>query len=394
VGHFLVRLNAQSASLKTSKLSPAPSKEEDGTRQFKAFLVFNSRGALPKDLGPAWLEMELLFTLRQEKWFLERPLSLRFRITTNKKYPTEAQDEIALRYVAAIQVIDKISLLGGEDIYVAPPPVEGSAQDLIAELEDLHKKELVDSAIPPKSRGVSIFVRAGSMRNGEFLKRYHGDFSGGGQDHRKPMPWDMFRDYAMAALKMGKTQEKRGDFKSAETIYRRLVGFGKLILDEPGGLQFVNWGLTFEKMGAQALLELYRDRPGPEAVRIAEFANLVSRRLDVLRTAQDCLDDMAEYRALKAAIIAAQKKGDTVFRPWAINTLCIFAYKGAPADESIVKRLGALALINDRGMQSIAEKALRDIAASSEQSVQNFIANQRQWVQNNKVYGASATFNK
>jgi hypothetical protein len=388
VGHFLVRLNSRAARLKSSKVSEVQPKEGDRANQFRAFLVFDVGEVPSEKMGPIQLEMELLFSLSDNQWFLERPLSVNFRITTNRRYPTPAQNEIAMRFSAALEVIDKIRLLGGEDIYVAGVAIKGSALEMLQELEDLHKKEFADKGVHPESRGVSVFVKAGGMENGEFLKKYHGDFPSGPRDHRKPVPWDIFRDYALAALKMGKLQEKRGDIKAAEKIYRRIVGFGKLILDEPGGLQFVNWGLTFEKMGANALAELYSNLKRPAAVEMAEFANMVSRRLNILRTAQDCLDDLAEFRALKASIIAANKRGDTVFRPWAINTLCIFAYKGAPADEAIVKKLGVLALINDRGMQSVAERALRDISSSSKPHVRKFIQRQRQWVRNNQVYGA------
>ncbi len=392
VGEFLVRMNSKSCSLERSKLVPVKGNEDQAPSQFKAFLVFETTGPARIYKGPTWLEMEILFTLFKKKWFLERPLSINLRMISHKSYPTPKQDEIALRYQAAMQVIDRIGLLGGEDMYIVGPRTKGSASELLSDLERLHRKELGDKGIEPNSRGVSVFVKAGSMQTGDFLKLYHGDFKSGPEDHRKPVPWDVFRDYAVGAIKMAKIQEKRGDLKSAEQIYRRLIGFGKIILDEPGGLQFVNWGLTFEKIGATALAELFKKSGNPDLVEISEFASLVSRRLDVLGTAQDCLDDMVEFNALKASIIASQKKGDSVFRPWAVNTLCIFAHKGAPARKSIIKEIGVLALISDREMQGVAQSSLKELYSKAETRTRSFIDQQIQWVKTNRVYGASIPF--
>lgn len=392
VGEFLVRMNSKSCSLERSKLVPVSGNEDQAPSQFKAFLVFKTTSPSGRYKGPTWLEMDILFTLFKKKWYFERPLSINLRMVTHKNYPTSKQDEIALRYQAAMQVIDKIGLLGGEDLEIVGPRTKGAASELLSELERLHKKELGNKGIEPKSRGVSVFVKAGSMQTGDFLKMYHGDFKSGPEDHRKPVPWDVFRDYAVGAIKMAKIQEKRGDLKSAEQIYRRLIGFGKIILDEPGGLQFVNWGLTFEKIGATALAELFKKSGNPDLLKISEFASLVSRRLDVLGTAQDCLDDMAEFNALKASIMASQKKGDSIFRPWAINSLCIFAHKGAPAQKSIIKEIGVLALISDREMQGVAQSKLKELYAKADNRMRGFIDQQVQWVKNNRVYGASTPF--
>ena len=155
-----------------------------------------------------------------------------------------------------------------------------------------------------------MLLKGAGRSQGGLLQIYQGDFPSGPEDKRRPVPWDMFRDYVQAAIKLGKTYEKQAKLKDAERIYRRVISLGRQFLDEPGGFQFVNWGMTFQKQGAEALARLLTSSRSAEKQQASAFVNLTSRRLDLLQTALNSLDDMADYKSLKAAILASGRTGD------------------------------------------------------------------------------------
>ena len=68
---------------------------------------------------------------------------------------------------------------------------------------------------------------------------------------------------------------------------------GSVFLNEAGGLQFLTWGMTFQKKGADGLLKVLPPSARQERTKLAEFVSLCSRKLDLLQTALGCLDDLA-----------------------------------------------------------------------------------------------------
>jgi hypothetical protein len=115
--------------------------------------------------------------------------------------------------------------------------------------------------------------------------------------------------------------------------------------------------------------------------------------LDLLQTALTCLDKMADYQALKAAMIAARRSGDPYFRPWGINTLAILSLKGAPATAEAVKSAQVMVLVENRQMRQIAAQALRKLVANPGDPGGAFIKYQKNWVRNHRVYGRTTLFN-
>ena len=126
---------------------------------------------------------------------------------------------------------------------------------------------------------------------------------------RPLLPGTMFRDYVEGAIKRAKRQEKLDEYDKADAIYRRIISFGRQVLDEPGGLQFLQWGIAFQKRGAEELLQLHKITGSPQQKEIEAFLILATRRLNLLTTAFNCLDDMADFRSLKAAIAASRRGG-------------------------------------------------------------------------------------
>ena len=154
----------------------------------------------------------------------------------------------------------------------------------------------------------------------------------------------------------------------------------------------MNWGLTFQRQGAQELARILPTRGNPSRQAAKDLVNLTSRRLDLLETAFGCMDDMADYKSLKAAVIAAERPNDHVFKTWGINTLAILALKGAPADPETVKSAGAMVLVTDLGMQRIALAALEKLGSDPTGQLRRFIENQKDWVKSHRVYGTANTF--
>lgn len=389
---FLTRYHGRSQRLETFRIDQRLRSDDGKTDRFQATLVFRGPALSARYSGPSTLEMSLLWVFEQGKWWLERPLSISYHATSTAPYPTSEQNEVAMRFRTALQILDKIGMLGKADLPLAALPTRGIAVQAYRELERLHKGERGPGGVDANARGVTVMLKAASRTQGGFLKIYHGDFSTSALDQRRAVPWDMFRDYILAAINRAKKQEKIGEPEKAEMIYRRIISLGRQFLDEPGGLHFVTWGLTFQRMGALELARLLDKQHSPEKGKVREFIRLTSRRLDLIRTAFNCLDDMADYRALEAATIAAARVGDVNFRPWGINTLAIFALKGAPARSEVIRKAGGMVLVTNPVMQRTASTVLDEVAAASSARIRSFIEHQKEWVRTHTVYGKVQAF--
>jgi len=391
VDSFLRRFPAKSLKLQDARVERFKS-EDDKTERFKAGLKFVGPVLAPQYPEPSVLNLSLLWVMEDGKWWLERPLSIFYAVSSAAPYPTPEQTETATRFVTALAVLDKLGLPGTEDLQLIEPVDSGTAEEHYKELENLYKSEGSPGGVDPGARGVQVLLKAATKNKGGLLRMYHGDFKSVPEDRRRPLPCDMFMNYVDAAIKHGKYLERRENPKRAETIYRRLVSMGRQLLDEPGGLQFMNCGLAIQKRGAQELARILPSRGNPSREQAQAVANLASRRLDLLQTALSCLDDMADYRSLRAAIIASERVNDQVFRPWGINTLAILALKGAPANPDAVKSAGAMIMVADSGMQKTASMALDKLAAEPSGQLRRFIENQKDWILKHQVYGPANTF--
>jgi hypothetical protein len=392
VDGFLKRYRSNSLTLESSNIDKRFKSEDETTERFQATLSFRGPVLAPEYPKPSKLQMTLLWVMQDGKWWLERPLSIMQWVTSDDAYPTEAQNETAARFEAAIAVLDQLGLPGKEDLAWIDYPSAGDAIAECKELEKLHLQERGPKGVDPRASGVQALLKGAGRSQGGFLQLYQGDFSGGPDDKRRPVPWDMFRDYVQAAIKLGKLYEKQSKPKDAERIYRRVIALGRQFLDEPGGFQFVNWGMTFQKQGAVALAQLLGTSRTAEKQQASRFANLTSRRLDLLQTALNSLDDMADYKSLKAAIIASARTGDSILRPWGINTLAILALRGAPAGQSAMTAAGGMVLVKNPAMEKKALEALNELSSEPSGKVKSFIENQKEWIRNHQVYGAAHAF--
>jgi len=389
---FLERYRGRLQRLETSRVLKTVKSEDGSTERFRGALTFKGP-PLSKDYpGPALLQMTLQWVLEDRRWWLERPLSIRYRVTSNASYPTPGQQEVAMRFQTALQVLEKLGLPGKEDMSLARRTGSGEAVGEYRQLEKLYKTERGAGGVHPDSRGVKVLLRgAGRSRSG-LLRMYHGDFKSKAGEKRKPVPWDMFRDYAQGAINQGNKLEKRGKREAAEKIYRRVIALGRQFLDQPGGLHFVRWGIIFQKAGATELARVLSAEDSPEHNKVKTFLRLSSRRLDLLQTALECLDDMEDYRSLKAALVAADRAGDPNFRPWGINTLIILALKGAPANKATIRKARGMVIVDNQAMREIASKALEKPASGYSDTVRAFISYQKDWVRTHKVYGSAPSF--
>jgi hypothetical protein len=392
VAGFLKRFPTGSLIFKEGRIDERFKSEDGKTERFKATLIFLGPTLAPKYPERAVLHMTLLWVMEEGKWWLERPLNIGYTISAAAVYPTTLQEETAQRFLAALAVLDGLGLPGAEDLQFLYPGEQGTAVEQYKELENLYRAEKGSEGVDPGGRGVQVLLKAATKSRGGLLQIYHEDFKKGPEDKRKPVPWEMFKDYVEAAVKHAKFLERREKTKQAETIYRGLIAIGRQFVDEPGGFQFMNWGLTFQKMGAQELSRILPTKGAPSKQTAKDLVNLTSRRIDLLQTAFACMDDMADYKALKAAIVAAGRSNDQVFRAWGINTLVILALKGAPADPETVKSAGAMALVTDLGMQQIALAALERLGSEPTGELRQFIDSQKEWVKGHQVYGTPNTF--
>lgn len=392
VENFIRRFRHEPLVVQESSIDRKMKSEDDQTERFQATVVFRGPPLTPHYPGPSILTMELLWAMQDGRWWLERPLSIFYSVTSTDAFPTDRQREAAMKFEAACGVLDRLGLKDNPDPALLGKRVPGTATDAYAELEQLHKQERDKRGISPDSRGVDLLLTAAGKEQGGFLQIYHGDFRQGPEDKRKPVPWEVLRDYVTAALLRGKTFEKRMNPAAAQRIYRQVIAIGRQLLDEPGGYSYANWGLTFQEQGAQELTRALSQSSPNDRAKVSAFANLVSRRLDSVQTALGCLDDLADYRALEAAIMASQRVGDTVFRPWAINTLAILSLKGAPATREAMQTAGGLVLVSNRTMQDMAGKRLEELVAHEGGKTREFVEMQKAWVRSHDVYGERQGF--
>ncbi len=391
---FLNRYQSTSMEFRGSELDEQMESEDGKTRRFQATLRFTGPSLSAEYPGPADLRMTLLWVLEDGRWLLERPITIRYLVRSNERYPTDEQNAVAMRFATAVDILGTIGLPGTEDIDLAPMPREGSAADLYKELENLHKRERDPKGIHWNARGVNVLLKAAQMSEGGFLTIYHGDFPASPSDRRRPVPWDILRDYVRAAIKKGRILENRDQVGKAKTIYRRIISLGRQLLDEPGGVQFLTWGMTFQRMGARELARLDGPAEDGSESKAEAFVKLAGRRIDLLRTALACLDDMTDYRSLKAAIDSSRGMGIPQLRPWGINTLVILELKGAPAARKVLKKAAAVVLVMNREMRATAARALDDLAteAGDAEAVRRFIDYQKKWVATHRVYGRAPAF--
>ena len=281
-------------------------------------------------------------------------------------------------------------MTGSEDRELMSKPTAGKALQHYQELERLYAKERGPNGVDPKTEGVQAFLKAASFSRSGFLEYYHGDFSTGPDDKRRPMPWEILNDYFQAAIERAKGGEKQGNKRAAESIYRRLIAFARQILDEPGGIQFLQWGTGFQKQAAEELTRVAEKSTDRE--NALALVNGATRRLDLLQTALSCLDDMEDYKPLSAATFAANRNSDNIFRPWGISTLAILALKGAPANQAAIKAAGGIVILNNPVMQKKAGEILDQLSADPSGKAKSFIDFQKEWIKNHKVFGALQTF--
>jgi hypothetical protein len=389
---FLTRYRSSTLTPERVQVDKRFKSEDEETDRFQSTLLFRGPVLSPRYKNPSLFSMTLLWVLEQDKWWLERPLSITYTVTVNDPYPTAEQQEAGLRFQTTLGILDKLGLPGSEDAELASRQSPGSGLEEYKELERLYSQERSSKGVDPEGRGVQVFLEAAARKQGGFLSLYQADFENDPSKGRRSPPWDMYRDYVRASTILAKSFEKQKKFTRAESIYRKVISFGRQWLNEPGGYQFVAWGITFQKMGAEGLARVLAHTHGAEKDRAEEFARLASRRLDLLQTALSCLDDMTDYRSLQAAIIAAEPAPVGIFRPWAINTLAILALKGAPASSDAVKQAGAMVIVDDPDMRKLAWKALEKLASEPSGKLNAFIEKQKKWVADHEVYGTVQSF--
>ncbi|MGB6066621.1 MAG: hypothetical protein WBG50_17590 [Desulfomonilaceae bacterium] len=392
VQNFLKRFQRSSLSLKSSTIDKKLKSEDGKTQRFQATLSFRGPVLSPKYPDPSTLNMTLLWVLEDGKWWLERPLSIKYAVKSLDAYPTEAQNEAATRFETAVAILDKLGIPGKGDLAWVEYPLDGDATAEYRELGRLYVQERGPKGVDPKSSGVQVLLKGASRSHSGLLQLYHGDFPSGPKDKRRPVPWGAFRDYATAAIKLGRIFENQSKPRQAERIYRRIISLGRQFLDEPGGYQFVTMGITVQKQGAEALARLLTSSRSAEKQQLSAFANLASRKLDLLQTALNSLDDMADYKSLKAAVLAAHRTGDPIFGPWGINTLAILALKGAPACPEAMTAAKSMVLVKDSAMKKKALETLDELASEQSGTVTSFIRYQKDWVRSHQVYGSVHAF--
>ncbi len=389
---FLRRVRSQSARLRGFRVTDRLKSEDGKTERFQATLTFDCETFSGKYAERPALEMALQWVLENGKWRLERTLSIQYRLASNTTYPTPEQSEAGMKFQTAMEVLAGL----GDPSATADLPfvgkmTPGSGLESYKELEGLYKQERgKKGGVDPRSRGVSVLLKGAAHERGGLLVHYYGDFKSGPSDKRRPVPWEMFREYVEAAIEQGKSLERRGQMDKAEAIYKRIVSLGRQFSSERGGFYFLSWGIAFQKLGAQELERLTRIKGDPQIRTLQQFVSLCTRRLDLLSTALGCLDDMSDYKALNAAMLASQRVDDPVFRPWGLNTLAILAIKGAPADRRTVESAGAMVVILNPHMQRMAMDQINKLSAGGSSVDRVFIDQQKKWAANHEVYGETS----
>jgi tetratricopeptide (TPR) repeat protein len=390
VQEFLKRYKSNVLTLTDSRVDARIKSEDGSTERFQCTMTFSGPVLAPAYPNRPEFRIVLLWISEDGTWWLERPISMEHVVQWVKPYPTAEQNEMESRFRAVLDVLNTVGMPGEEDKEIMARPTSGKAVEAYKELERLYPKERVGKGIDPKTEGVQIFLKAANVEHANLLQHYQPDFKTGPEDKRPAMPWEMFADYAQAAIERAKAAEKQGNTRVAESIYRRLITFGRQILNEPGGARFLIWGISIQKRAAEELARI-QERPADREKTLA-FIQLAGRRLDLLQTALSCLDDMVDYKALSAAAYAASRPKDHVFRPLGISTLAIMAIKGAPANEAACQAAGGIVILQNRAMQKQASEALEKIASQSTGSAKSEIEFQKEWVKTHRVFGGAQLF--
>jgi hypothetical protein len=368
-------------------------KDEDGaTERFQATLMFTGPQLAPEYPGNSSLRMTLLWILNNGRWWLERPVAVERMVVSNDQYPTAVQDEAAMRFEAAMGVLEMLRPMGSDKLIEVSTSSSIAASRDYKEMERLYPSERGVDGVSPRASGVHLLLRAAGRNDSRLLELYRGDFPTGPKDKRPSVPWDMFQGYVLAAIKKGHLLEADEDLDSAESLYRNVMAFGNQIAREPGGFQFVHWGTTFEKQGADELGRMLPVKRRAEKEKARALSGLLARRLDTIHTAADCLDKMEDFQSLKAAIAAGRRKDDQVFRPLAVNTLCIFALKGASANSKAITLAGGMVVVKNPLMGKIASEALEAIGGEPGTQWKSFVEFQKEWVRGHNVYGTCSAF--
>jgi hypothetical protein len=354
-------------------------KGEDETQErIQTLIVFTGPNPGAQYVGPSKFFLRQLWVLEKGRWWLERTISAYYEVESQVHFPTPEQQENAQKFQAALAVWDKIKPQASSTEFNQK---NSSAEDLI-DLERRYRRE--KDKIGPDCEGVDLLLKIAGKPRIDFLSVYYGDFSKKPHESRKPVPWEVISAYVNAALSKGQLLEKNGKQAKAELIYRKLLNLGNSILAEPGGYQFLLWGSIIQKQAAE---DLARVVLGSDKQKFTSIVAVAGRRIDVLQTILASLDDLTDYRSLRAAIASLERPDDDFFRAWGINTLAILSVKGAPADKAALENTGNVAIVKNTTMQKIAREALERLSQESAEPVQNFIKAQTQWVQNHNVYG-------
>ncbi len=135
--------------------------------------------------------------------------------------------------MATLAILDKLGLPGNEDLQLLDPPHQGTAIEQYKELENLYRSEKGREGVDPKGRGVQVLLEAATKNRGGLLQLYHEDFKNRSEDTRKPVPWEMFKDYVEAAIKHAKFLEKREKIKQAKRFTDALLPWAGSFLTSP-----------------------------------------------------------------------------------------------------------------------------------------------------------------
>lgn len=354
--------------------------EDKTTERLQATLTFRGpRLNSPNYPNPTKLRVTMLWVLEEKKWWLERSTSFEQTVESNQLYPTPVQEQLATEFQATLSVLDKLKAESQFAYLGVTEP--GSAYDMYKDLGRYYERERSDKGISVKAEGLYLFLRAVVKENSGLHSLYYGDFKRNSADPRKPAPWRMFNDYVQAAFLRGKKLEKEGKPAVAAGIYKKIISFGNQLIDGAAGMQFALWGATYQKQGAEHLAKISDKEDKAKTFKAAQNA---ARRIDLLLTCMNRLSDMADYGSLKAALVAAERHGDPLFSSWGLNTLAIFAYKGAPVDEETAKPVMGRIMVSNPRMTRVALAALERSGKRPEDK--EFIQTQKEWVAAHDVY--------
>jgi hypothetical protein len=358
--------------------------EDESAERVQVELTFKGPVLAKEYPDPSVLKMVQLWIFENNKWWLERSISMDYSVNSDQSYPSERQDETAAQFEAALAVLDRLGVRNSEAEALAQPSESGNSVDDYKELDRSYQRDKGPKGVDPKSESVQVFLKAAARANGGWLMNYSGDFQTGSSDKRKAVPWGMIKDYVKGAIELGKHMERNGKTKSASAVYKRIICLGCQFLNEPGGYQFALWGLEFQRQGAE---QVARVGDAAEKQKALKIVHECSRKTDLLQTALGCLNVMNDYVSEKAAIVAAKRKDDPIFMPWGISTLAIFSIRGAPAKDEVCKAAGTTVVILNPKMQKIASDALAATAAEQSGKVKQFIEFQNEWIRAHNVYG-------